>query len=303
LSNDVVLVVVQSHWDGDHPRAFASHRSRTVFRTEIQLVRLPFVEENGLRLELPLTMTLGNMKVTGSRPPRDYRNTGPFTHDESAERIVYLVIADQFLFISVQKLLHILSDYGQTAPAMAPPHRPHLRWSEWGPDATFWFPTQGIFSSWVAVDGARFIALSSYRNLFSTDKDGYVTSTKLNLEPGSHNYTKLLMLDFNPRPIIRDKKQGEDNKQHRSERVREWRARSPLFNGEVISRLPFRVFQGQLPGTPLAVIVDMDHLVVTTVRFDSGERTPFDWLIAIRLRCYAIYHFAKPLSIVKAQIS
>jgi hypothetical protein len=266
-------VAVQSHWDGDPSSVNPYPRGRTTFKTEIQLVRLGFPGENGLRLELPLK-TPRNITVTGSRPPRDYRNTvddcytSPFIHDESAERIVYLMIDDQFLFISVQKLLRILSDYGQTAPAITPPQRPHFTWSEWGPDATLWFPIRGLFVGWLAVDGARFMTLGSYRKLFSTDEDGYVTSTEINLEEDSHYYMEPLMLDFNPRPIIRDNKQGDGSKQHKSERVQEWRTKSPLFDIEVVSRLPFRVFQGQLAtvsGLPTELIVGMDHLVVISV--------------------------------------
>jgi hypothetical protein len=112
------------------------------------------------------------------------------------------------------------------------------------------------------------MALSSDRKLFSTDEDGYVTSTELNLEEDPQYYTNPLMLDFNPRPIIRDNKQGDGSKQHKSERVQEWRTKSPLFDIEVVSRLPFRVFQGQVPwGSDILteLIVGMDHLVVTTV--------------------------------------
>jgi len=71
------------------------------------------------------------------------------------------------------------------------------------------------------------------------------------------------MLDFNPRPIRRDMKQGEA-KQRKSERVQEWRRRSPLFDQEVVSRLPFRVSQALVAGIPIALVVGMDHLVVTT---------------------------------------
>ena len=277
MSSDVVLVVVQSRWEGDSSSVNAYPEGHTVFKTEIQLVRLGFPEEDGLRLELPLTMSLGNVKVTGSSPPRDYRNTvddcytSPFIHDESAERIVYLVIADQFLFISVQKLLRILSDHCQTAPAIAPPQLARFRWSEWGPDATFWLPTEGLSASWVSVDGARFMALCSYRRRFSTDEDGYVTSTKLNIERDPHDYRRILMLDFNPRPIRRDMKQGE-GKQRKAERIQEWRRRSPLFDQEVVSRLPFRVSQGLVAGIPIALVVGMDHLVVTTVSLNLARK-------------------------------
>lgn len=222
-----------------------------------------------VRFELPLSTSPSQVKVTAARPPTEKQDgdkvyyTSPYIHDEAAERVVVIDISGERLFISGQRLLHLINNSTASLASSVSSSERYYRWSEWGPDTTFWLDSRYLVSSWVSVDGGRFVALSPYSRLFLTDLDGYVVSTRLNTASNSTTYTRLIILDFNRRLMQRDSARNQSPRRTKSI---EWRKKSPIFDREIVSRLPFRVFQGQVPGTPLELMVGMDHLVVTMVR-------------------------------------
>jgi hypothetical protein len=98
--------------------------------------------------------------------------------------------------------------------------------------------------------------LTQYQSLFKTDEEGNILKNQLDRTPVTTDDINILILDFSPRPIIRQK-----------ERItHEWRVDSGQTHQDVVCRLPFRAFQRPADRFHHDVVIGPDHLVAITVR-------------------------------------
>ncbi|KAG8805485.1 hypothetical protein FRC17_005485, partial [Serendipita sp. 399] len=264
LSMDSLLLFVAKKNEGDDEGVHA----------EIELLTIGSTKP-GVRLSLPFTAPPRRVVVLSDRPIIDAAVTpndlhlGPYVLDESAERILLIQLFghNHQLFIACRPLLQLLGD-AETNSTSSDPRL--YEWSEWGPNNTFMMAAWNVWTSLRPMSGGRFCAMSDSTRLFQTISyveekaeekwteelgDGMVYSTFRGYANTSDEY-HLVLLDFNPRPIMRaadllrrkinwDEEAG-DSEEARSEWKEltpprlEWKTVSPHFSEPIISRLPFR---------------------------------------------------------------
>lgn len=173
---------------------------------------------NRIVLSLPLNTLPDGVYVFSDKPLADSNTlpsdvcTTPYTLDETSERIVVLQFLtwNHYVFISTRHLLRLLDSAPMPSPLT--PQQP-VPWDGWGPDGSFWMSGPHLQCGYTSVLGARFCAISAYQNLFHTDQEGNITRDEMDtsrVEDEAH--LRMLMLDFNKRPIIRGRtREGSDD--------------------------------------------------------------------------------------------
>jgi hypothetical protein len=88
------------------------------------------------------------------------------------------------------------------------------------------------------------------------DEEGNILRHQIDRAPATDHDINILILDFNPRPIIHEKKTINQ----------EWMVDSDRTNQEIVCRLPFRAFQRPAHRFHHDLVIGPDHLVAITVR-------------------------------------
>jgi hypothetical protein len=177
-----------------------------------------------------------------------------FVPEETAQRIISLRYQGEQtrhrIFISAHRLLH-------TASLWAPERRlncSYFSWDNWGPDCTFWLPLTHIHMSWLPVSGSRFCALVDPRELTNSEKE-IMERIGLREDVISEDHERIIfVLDFNSRPIYKSGTPSQVTKEWT------WDIGSDVVQ-PIISRLPFRLFQGSQKGTCNTAYLTPSHLL------------------------------------------
>ncbi|PVF93155.1 hypothetical protein CPB86DRAFT_790432 [Serendipita vermifera] len=270
---------------------------------EIELTLHDLRSGQQVTFELPVDYEEMGVNVFSDRPVPDSPNlpadlyVSPYVHDETAERIVVLQFLSQGLmaFISVRKLIRLHNDSLKKMQVDGDENeQSHYSWEEWGPESSLWMLQRTIDGGYTSVCGAKFCGLSFHRDHFTTNESNVVITGETKLQPNPPYMRTIIVMDFNPRPILRDnllngngeeptskglswksvfrsisrvsekedtnKKKKQDNSGMRVK----WRARPPGSVSAIISGLPFRVYQKHVEQEYQDMIMGIDHLVGIT---------------------------------------
>ncbi|KAG8749836.1 hypothetical protein FRC14_001063 [Serendipita sp. 396] len=268
------------------------------------LLALPY---NGIPLEIIL---LSDKPTVDEPTTLESVPLSPFVIDETAERIIVVHSEGSLLFIACRPLLRILLD--ETIKPLSKksyklPYSRVFKWHQWGPENTIWLCMQPISPGFVAINGGRFCSLvESSQPIFITNKDARNSHQKTKLlyekkkEDGDDELDNLvvdiqdspseqdsqsqvwsiLILDFNPRPILRaaskravvsgaeevvkDEENGEEGwwKRFRKRtRAKNWGSGSSKLNEPKLGGLPFRAYQRPMQRRCTDMIMTLDHIV------------------------------------------
>ncbi|KAG8765924.1 hypothetical protein FRC15_006693 [Serendipita sp. 397] len=264
-------------------------------------------------LVLPYTGFPLQMIVLSDKPtvdsPKMLENTplSPFVIDETAERIMAIHSENSHLFIACRPLLRILLDESIKPLSKKPYKLPYgrvFKWRQWGPENTILLPVRPISPGFVAVNGGRFCSLvESTQPVFFTNKDIRNSDKKRKLpqekakeegddeleslvvdirdspseEDAPSEVWSILVLDFNPRPILRAAfkreeadeavKGGENSEESWWKRFRKrtkvikWGSESSKLNEPKFGGLPFRAYQRPMRRRCTDMILTIDHII------------------------------------------
>jgi hypothetical protein len=313
-----------------------SSRLMTPEAPEIELTLHDLQSGRQVTFELPVELEPLGVNVFSDRPLPDSPilpeglYVSPYVHDETAERIVVLQFVAQGLmaFVSVRKLIRFyessISNGGMQADDDA--DESHYSWDEWGPNSSLWMYERTIDGGYTSVCGSKFCGLSFHRDHFTTNESNIVIKGETNWRPNPTATRTIIIMDFNPRPIIRDnilngetgdeqtgkglnwkkmfksirisEKEEDTNKKKKKDnsgmKVR-WIARPPRRSTPIVSGLPFRVYQKHVHQEYQDMIMGIDHLVGITVslfllKFQllSNSKTGCG-TASIIIRCFSIF--------------
>ncbi|KAG8749835.1 hypothetical protein FRC14_001062 [Serendipita sp. 396] len=234
----------------------------------------------------------------------------PITIDETAERIITIHSESSDLFIACRPLLRILLD--ETIKPLSKnssklPYGRVFKWHQWGPENTIWLHMQPISPGFVAINGGRFCSLvESSQSIFITnkdirnnDKEGKLSHEKSEgdgdneldslvvgirgspLDQDAQNgMWSILILDFNPRPILRAVSRREevdevvkikDNDEgswwrqfSKRTKTGKWGLKPLKLNEPKIGGLPFRAYQRLMERKCAHMILSIDHILMVT---------------------------------------
>jgi len=161
-----------------------------------------------MRLSLPLNTLPDGVYVFSDKPLADSPDfppdlcASPYILDETAERIVVLQLLtwNHYAFLSTRHLFRLFESTPDAV--LADP----IPWNSWGTDGTFWMSAPELQCGYTSVFGSKFCAISGYRQLFHTDENGTVIKDEMDTTRCENGMNmRVLVMDFNPRPIIRDR--------------------------------------------------------------------------------------------------
>ncbi|KAG8830358.1 hypothetical protein FRC18_008245 [Serendipita sp. 400] len=297
LSIDAILLFVAKQQEDPEEQVYA----------EIELLTIGSAKPR-IRLSLPYKSPPRRVVVLSDRPiieasviPNDL-NLGPYVLDESAERVILIQLFghNHQLFIACRPLIRLLKEAEANItpptddPSAAVTDQRLYEWSEWGPNSTFLMAAWNVWTSLRPMSGSKFCAMSDSKRLFDTMTfnpeneneatleelgGGVIRSTYRGYSDTSDEY-HLIVLDFNPRPIIRaadllresmDKDDGDEEGGGAADewsdttppRLR-WETNSEHFTEPIICRLPFRVFQKKVTSQYEKVMLGVDHIIGMT---------------------------------------
>ncbi|PVF93147.1 hypothetical protein CPB86DRAFT_790423, partial [Serendipita vermifera] len=208
-----------------------------------QILRFSNADAAVITLELPLRSIPSRVIVTSDVPVAESsrylpdRMVDSFVPEETAERIIYLRFlgTNHRIFLSTRRLIQLFNGY-EASSSTDDPHPDFYRWTEWSPDASFWFPLPLISVSLLSIYGSQFCAVADFSQATEQHLD---MARKIGLDPDIAGDQKLMFLmDFNPRPIALMKRDGIEYPS------REWHWDLGEETTEpIVSRLQCRIFQ------------------------------------------------------------
>ncbi|KAG8828145.1 hypothetical protein FRC19_009229 [Serendipita sp. 401] len=257
--------------------------------------------------KFPFEITVLSDKPTVDSPtiPKN-APLSPFVIEETTERIIVIQSEKSLLFIACRPLLRILLDESIKPTSKKPSKLPYKRvfkWHQWGPDNTLWLRMWGLWPGFTAVSGARFCSMmNSSQQLFFTNKDIADGDKKKGLPESKAKEDEdedeldslavgirseltdteedegrsILILDFNPRPILRSASKreevgapdntdnGEDNWWKRFRKHTKTAKLSSEFtklNQSKVGKLPFRAYQRPMQRRYTDMIITIDHIL------------------------------------------
>ncbi|KAG8749419.1 hypothetical protein FRC14_001386 [Serendipita sp. 396] len=273
--------------------------------------------------DIPLpsdTIVLSDKPVVDSPTAIKHTPLSPFIIDETAERIIVIHSYSSNLFIACRPLLRILLDESieqLSKKASKSSYRRMFKWDQWGPENTFWLRMQPLSPGYVAVNGGRFCSLvETVHPVFITNKDIrngdkerelstenatedgdeavdslVVGIRKTPMEPYLQWGKSILILDFNPRPILHaaSKKEEIDESVKHEEKseggrwswfrkrtqVGKWGSESSKSNESKISGLPFRAYQKPMRSRYNNMVLYTDHILRVTAEASAYEVLQF----------------------------
>ncbi|KAG8804041.1 hypothetical protein FRC17_006053 [Serendipita sp. 399] len=290
----------------------AIHKDRWTPIAGIELLRLgqPKAE---IFLGIPFRGISFDVTVLSDRPTVDSSTIpanvplSPFVIDETAERIIVVQFVGSFIFVSCRSLLRILQDESITPMSKRTSkllYKRAFKWDQWGPENAFWLQKHGIGPGFTAVSGARFCSIvESPMQIFVTGNDLSVVlngSKKHGFKSKRKHYDEelgslaidlvsesshqlvgggqksILIMDFNPRPILRfsmkvEETEGsgkfENEEANWWKRFRKrikaikWNSSTSKTNSSQLSKLPFRAYQRPVEKMYTDLILTTDHII------------------------------------------
>ncbi|KIM26480.1 hypothetical protein M408DRAFT_193627 [Serendipita vermifera MAFF 305830] len=204
LSQTIILVLLLAEDEENEDQPITQGEMR------LEIIQLhennePSTFPDRLVLSLPLSTTPDGVYVFSDKPLSDSPNllpdirTTPYTLDETSERIIVLQFLtwNHYVFLSTRHLLRLFDSHSGSLLQPIP-------WDDWGPDGTFWMSGPHLQCGYTSVLGAKFCAISGYKRLFHTDSEGNIVRDEMDTtrcEDGDN--ARMLLLDFNKRPILR----------------------------------------------------------------------------------------------------
>ncbi|KAG8828152.1 hypothetical protein FRC19_009236 [Serendipita sp. 401] len=273
--------------------------------------------------DIPLpsdTIVLSDKPVVDSPTAIKHTPLSPFIIDETAERIIVIHSYSSNLFIACRPLLRILLDESiepLSKKTSKSSYRRMFKWDQWGPENTFWLRMQPLSPGYVAVNGGRFCSLvETVHPVFITNKDirngdkERALSTENATEDGDEAVDSLvvgirktpmesylqwgksiLILDFNPRPILHaasKKEEIDESVKHEEKseggrwswfrkrtKVGKWAPESSKSNESKISGLPFRAYQKPMRSRYNNMVLYTDHILRVTAEASAYEVLQF----------------------------
>ncbi|KAG8828150.1 hypothetical protein FRC19_009234 [Serendipita sp. 401] len=301
LSPDTLALVVPVVEDGSN-RFVGIELLRIGKENADVFLALPYGEVPSEMFVLSDNLTVDSPTILGNMP------LSPFVIDETAERIIVIHLESSQLFVACRPLIRILLDESIRPLSKKPYKLPYdraFKWRQWGPDNTVWLRMQPLSPGFVAVSGGRFCSLvNSSQPIFITNKDVRNSDNKTNsphdeakedgndeldglvvgiqesaLDQDAENAPwSILILDFNPRPILRaafkreeadEAAKSVDNSENswwRQSRKRKkagkWGLESSKLTEPKIGGLPFRAYQKPMQRRSFHMILTIDHILM-----------------------------------------
>ncbi|KAG8812030.1 hypothetical protein FRC18_003122 [Serendipita sp. 400] len=301
LSPDTLALVVPVVEDGSN-RFVGIELLRIGKENADVFLALPYGEVPSEMFVLSDNLTVDSPTILGNMP------LSPFVIDETAERIIVIHLESSQLFVACRPLIRILLDESIRPLSKKPYKLPYdraFKWRQWGPDNTVWLRMQPLSPGFVAVSGGRFCSLvNSSQPIFITNKDVRNSDNKTNphhdkakedgndeldglvlgiqdsaLDQDAENAPwSILILDFNPRPILRAAFKREEadeaaksvddseNSWWRQSRKRKkagkWGLESSKLTEPKIGGLPFRAYQKPMQRRSFHMILTIDHILM-----------------------------------------
>ncbi|KAG8789645.1 hypothetical protein FRC16_001194 [Serendipita sp. 398] len=301
LSPDTLALVVPVVEDGSN-RFVGIELLRIGKENADVFLALPYGEVPSEMFVLSDNLTVDSPTILGKMP------LSPFVIDETAERIIVIHLENSQLFVACRPLIRILLDESIRPLSKKPYKLPYdraFKWRQWGPDNTVWLRMQPLSPGFVAVSGGRFCSLvNSSQPIFITNKDVRNSDNKTNphhdkakedgndeldglvlgiqdsaLDQDAENAPwSILILDFNPRPILRAAFKREEadeaaksvddseNSWWRQSRKRKkagkWGLGSSKLTEPKIGGLPFRAYQKPMQRRSFHMILTIDHILM-----------------------------------------
>ncbi|KAG8824703.1 hypothetical protein FRC17_009034 [Serendipita sp. 399] len=188
----------------------------------------------------------------------------PFIRDETAERVVVIhyTSRNMFSFVLVRPLLRLLAEQNQHPPSS---ERRQYSWDEWSPRAAFCISSNDIDIGSTPICGSRAGFLCRKEQVFEEDNLGNAETMVTQLS--FWRATMVGILDFNPRPVLRDQSRLPSSKpddcEGSQDAVRRFLRRRiflPAKSEAPPSRLRF--FAGPPDGDYHDMMLDWDHMAV-----------------------------------------
>lgn len=195
--------------------------------------------------------------------------TQQWVQDESVNIItVYFLFGDLddylefFVIISVEKLLRVLEPLIDTLNASGVQSLP-VPWNDWGPKSSQIIPRKairGVIAATVSGSRLAFLAPRDTAYLTSSEVTAF-SSTYETPEPGH-----LMILDFNPRPILRAEVGASSHASSSTQVFKDPKTlRGRHFIEDVTCHLPFRMFLSSSPSAYDDIALCGDFIVVSEV--------------------------------------
>ncbi|PVF93149.1 hypothetical protein CPB86DRAFT_877367 [Serendipita vermifera] len=260
LSPSIVLLVVRrTEYGAQDPPPQSSPF------LDIELIEISDSPTTRAILALPFSRTPSNVIVSSEAPSigqcsaasedlLQNQSIDAFVPEETAQRVISLRYQGENtrhrIFISVHRVLRTSSSIAKETRLGSP----YFTWDEWGPDCTFWLPLTHIHMSWLPVSGSRFCALVDPGEVTRPELE-IMDQIGLREDITSDEEERIIfVLDFNSRPIYKSGAVSQATKEWT------WDIGTDV-NYPIVSRLPFRLFQGSQKASCNTAYLTPSHLL------------------------------------------